>query len=175
MPTISIIDTDVYTALRTYLLSLAPAGAEVVQGIQNQVSMPVGNFATMTSSQMVRLATNVTTYQPFIGAGQKEVLTAFRYLIQVDLYGPLSQPWAAQAKGLFRDSYAVDLFPSNIVPLFADDAIQLPLVNGEEQWEQRWKMQMSVQYNPLVTASQDFATSLKAEIVSVDVKYPPST
>lgn len=174
MPTISIIDTDVYTALRTYLLSLAPAGAEVIRGQDNQVAMPIGNFATMTSNQMVRLATNVTTYQPLIGTGQKEVLTAFRYLIQVDLYGPLSQPWAAQAKSLFRDSYAVDLFPSNIVPLFADDAIQLPLVNGEEQWEQRWKMQMSVQYNPLVTVSQDFATSLTATIIEVDAKWPPT-
>lgn len=174
MPTISIIDTDVYTALRTYLLSLAPAGAEVIQGQTNQVSMPIGNFATMTSNQMVRLATNVTTYQPLIGTGQKEVLTAFRYLIQVDLYGPLSQPWAAQAKSLFRDSYAVDLFPSNIVPLFADDAIQLPLVNGEEQWEQRWKMQMSVQYNPVTTVGQDFASSLSAILVEVDAKYPPT-
>ena len=174
MPTISIIDTDVFTALRTYLLSLAPTGAEVIRGQDNQVSMPVGNFATMTSNMLIRLATNVTKYDPLIGTGQKEVLTAFRYPIQVDFYGPLSQPWAAQAKSLFRDSYAVDLFPSNIVPLFADDAIQLPLVNGEEQWEQRWKMQMSVQYNPEITVAQDFATSLTATIIEVDAKWPPT-
>lgn len=174
MATISIIDTDCYTALRSYLLVLAPAGAEVVQGIQNELAMPKGDFCVMTSSQMVRLATNVTTYDPLVGTGQKEVLTAIRYPFQVDFYGPNSQPWATMAKSLFRDSFAVDMFPSNIVPLHADDAVQMPLIDSEAQFEQRWRMSMSVQYNPVTTVGQDFATSLSATIKEVDAYYPPS-
>lgn len=173
MATISIIDNDVFTALRSYLLGLAPLGAEVVRGLDNGVPMPLGDFATMTSGTMIRLATNVNTYDPLTGTGQKEVLTAVRYPISVDFYGPNSQPWAAQAKNLFRDSYAVDMFPSNIVPLYADDATQIPLIDGEQQYDQRWRMQMSVQYNPVITVGQDFATSLNAVIKEVDAYYPP--
>lgn len=172
MPTIDIIDTQVFTALRTFLLSLAPSGAEVIRGQDNLVSMPKGNFATMTSTQMVRLATNIPTYSPLTGTGQKTVETKFRYLIQTDFYGPNSQPWAVQAKSLFRDDYAIEMFPDNIVPLFSDDAIQIPLIDGEQQYEQRWKLQMSLEYQPIITMDQDFATSLVATIKEVDAYYP---
>ena len=172
--TISTIDQDCFTAVRTYLLSLAPSGAEVVQGISNQVAMPKGNFAVMTSLQMVRLATNVTTYQPNAGTGQKSVETAFRYMFQLDIYGPNSQPWAAQVSALWRDEYATDMMPSNIQPLYADDPSQMVLVDGEDQYEQRWRVQAALQYNPVSTVGQDFAASLSATLVEVDSTYPPT-
>lgn len=171
--TISTIDQDCYKAVRTYLLSLAPVGAEVVQGIQNQVAMPKGNFAVMTSLQMVRLATNVTTYTP-AGTGTKSVETAFRYMFQLDIYGPDAQSWAAQASALWRDEYATSQMPANIQPLYADDPSQMALVNAEDQYEQRWRVQAALQYNPVTTVAQDFAASLSATIKEVDAFYPPT-
>lgn len=172
--TISTIDQDCFKAVRTYLLSLAPAGAEVVQGQDNQVAMPKGNFAVMTSLQMIRLATNVTTYQPNAGTGQKSVETAFRYMFQLDIYGPDAQPWAAQASALWRDEYATDQMPANIQPLYADDPSQMVLVNAEDQYEQRWRVQAALQYNPVLTLGQDFAASLSATLKEVDAFYPPN-
>lgn len=169
MVTIDIQDQDVFTALRTFLLSFLPTGCEVVQGIDNQVPMPVGGWVSMTSAGMQRLSTNVNTYED-----QTETfLTPSRYDIQLDFYGPASQSWATMCQTLFRDEYATSQFPSNIQPLFADDPLQMPLVNAESQYEQRWKLTASLQYNPTITAAQQSATSLDIGLKPIDQTFKP--
>lgn len=168
---IDIIDQEVFGALRLFLLAVLPAGTEVVQGQDNRVAMPLGGFVTMNNAGQTRLATNVTTYAPL--AGTKSVLAAIQYNIQLDFYGPASQSWSAMAQALFRDAFAVDLMPANIQPLYADNPMQMPLIDGEAQYEQRWKLTASLQYNPIVTVSQDFASSLTLVLDEVDATFPP--
>jgi hypothetical protein len=174
MTTISLVDQDIFTAIRTFLLTIVPSGIEVVQEQDNQVAMPKGGFVGMNNTQVVRLATNVDTYNPLLGTGTKYVETAFRYMMQLDFYGPDSQSWAAMTSSLWRDEYATDLFPVNIQPLYADDPQQMVLIDGEEQYEQRWRVQSALQYNPVITLGQDFATSLSVQLVEVDATYPPN-
>lgn len=169
--TIDIIDQQVFGAVRTVLLAILPTGTEVVQGQDNRVAMPLGGFVTMNNAGQARLATNVTQYTP--AAGTKSVQVSTQYDVQLDFYGPLSQSWAMQTQALFRDEFAIDLMPANIQPLYADDPVQLPLIDGEMQYEQRWKVKASVQYNPIVTVSQDFANTLAVILAEVDATFPP--
>jgi hypothetical protein len=61
---ISITESNVLTALRTLLLSVLPAGVEIVKGQDNQVGEPQGpDFVVMTPLLRARLGTNIDTYQ----------------------------------------------------------------------------------------------------------------
>lgn len=170
---IDITDQDVFTALRTFLLSFLPVGTEVVQGIDNQVPMPISGFVVMTSSSQTRLATNETTYPATINPTTKSIFTPVQYVIQLDFYGADSASWATQTQALFRDPYATDSMPSNIQPLHADDPVQLPMINAEQQYEQRWKLSVNMQYNPIITVSQDYMNVVTVGIKEVDTTFNP--
>lgn len=61
---ISITESNVLTALRTFLLSVLPTGVEIVKGQDNQVGEPQGpDFVVMTPLLRSRLGTNIDSYQ----------------------------------------------------------------------------------------------------------------
>jgi hypothetical protein len=169
--TIDIIDQDVFTALVTFFNTFLPAGTEVVQGQDNLVAMPKGGFVVMTNSLMERLSTNIDYYQaPNQG---KTILTPTNYGVQLDFYGPVSQTWAMETQALFRDEYATEIFPPNIQPLYADNPVQIPLIDGEAQYEQRWKVLARLQYNPILSTSQQSAIALNIELAPIDQTFKP--
>ena len=169
--TIDIIDQNVFTALVTFFNSFLPIGTEVVQGQDNLVAMPKGGFVVMTNAGMNRLSTNVDTYDS--SAQSKSILTPTNYLMQLDFYGTNSQTWAMQTQALFRDEYATSIFPANIQPLYADNPIQIPLIDGEAQYEQRWKLTASLQYNPILSTSQQSMLAVDIEIDPIDQTFKP--
>jgi len=172
--TIDIVDQDVYGAIRALLLSILPSGTEVVQGQDNLVSMPLGGFVTMTSAGQTRLGTNIVSYTPgSSNPGSKTLQPPTQYAVQLDFYGPTSESWAAMTQAVFRDEVATDAMPANIQPLYADDPMQMPLIDGEEQYEQRWKLTANVQYNPQITVPQNFGDTFPIGGSSVDVVAPP--
>ena len=73
----------------------------------------------------------------------------------------------------FRDEYATEIFPSNIQPLYADDPIQIPLIDGGSQYEQRWKLVTSLQYNPILSMTQQSMLAAVIEIAPIDQTFPP--
>jgi hypothetical protein len=172
--TISISDQDIFTALRTFLISVLPSGTEVVQAQDNSVPMPLGAFVAMNNVGLSRLSTNTDTYiDPVTTTGTKNVSSDIEYTIQLDFYGASAADWAMIVQTLFRDEYGVSLFPSNVVPLYADDPIQIALIDGEQQYEQRWVVKAVMQYNPVVSTPQDFAAQLEIGLKNVDAVYPP--
>lgn len=57
---LSLTEEQIFTALRSFLLSILPSGIEVVQAQTNYVAPPSGSdYVTMTSSMTERLSTNV--------------------------------------------------------------------------------------------------------------------
>jgi hypothetical protein len=60
---LSLTEAQIFTALRSFLLSVLPAGIEVIKAQDNRVPEPAGaNFVTMTPILRERLETNVDTY-----------------------------------------------------------------------------------------------------------------
>ena len=169
--TIDIIDQDIFSSMRTFLLSFLPANTEVVQAQDNRVAMPKQGFVTMNNVGMDRISFNIDNYQA-IDQG-KTILTPFRYSLQLDFYGEYAQNWCAEAVSLFRDEYATEIFPSNIQPLYADDPMQIPLIDGEAQYEQRWKLVTSLQYNPILSLTQQSMVAVVIEIAPIDQTFPP--
>ena len=168
---IDINDQDVFTAMRTFLQSFIPSTVQVVQAQDNRVPMPKGGFITMNNTGMDRISFNIDNYESVLQG--KTILTPTRYSMQLDFYGSLSQTWAMQTVALFRDEYATAIFPSNIQPLYADDPMQIPLVDGEAQYEQRWKLLASLQYNPILSTTHQSMTAVEIELAPIDQTFKP--
>lgn len=76
--TLSLTESQTLAALRSFLLSVLPAGIECVRGQDNGVPTPKGpNFVIMTPLLRTRLATNVDTYEDcaFTGSISGNTLT----------------------------------------------------------------------------------------------------
>lgn len=68
---LNLTESNILSALRSYLLTVLPAGIEVVKGQDNLVAEPIGpDFVTMTPITRERIETNVDGYSDtaFIGS-----------------------------------------------------------------------------------------------------------
>jgi hypothetical protein len=164
--TLSLTESQTLTALRSFLISILPAGTEVVKAQDNRVPEPRGeNFVTMTPILRDRLETNVHTYSDGYPSAPstKSILEPTKVTVQLDVHGPASADNAQVISTLFRDEYAVTAFAAtgfDVTPLYADDPKQVPFVNGEQQVEERWIVEAVMQCNPSITVPQDFAASV---------------
>ena len=168
---------DVFAALGAFIQSIIGSTFPVVRGTTNRVPMPPSTpgFAVMTAIHQDRLATNVDTYvDPYPATGQiQNIQSSLQINVQVDFYGAASAAWAATFVTLFRDEYGCTALGPKCQPLYADDALMFPLVDGEEQSEERWLVTAALQYNPVVTTPEQFAAAATVVLINVDEAYPP--
>lgn len=167
--TVSIAQSDVMAALRSFILGLI--SCEVVQGLGNGVPMPVDPFIAMTPLYFDRISTNLHTYAD-ASTGTQSAEQHIAYVVQIDCYGPDSSDWAVIITTMFRDEYAIAAMGVDVTPLYTDDPKQLPIVDGEQNFEQRWCITARMQYNPVVTLPMQFFDQLDIGLIDVDVTYP---
>lgn len=160
-----------FVTVRDFVLSLLP-DIEVIQGLGNNVPMPKGEFVCLTPSAQRRLATNHTVFNG--PGGTRAVKQPTEFSIQFDCYGPNSADYATTLCAMWRDPYACDMLAPNSAPLYSTDPTQAPLVNGEENYEQRWTFTALLQFNPVISAAQQYADGLSLNLVSVDAQFPPT-
>jgi len=178
--TIDLLEDNVLQAMGDFLESVLPPGVPAVQGLDNRVAEPTEeNFVLMIPVMRDRLSTNVdTTTDNFPNApGQLTAEQSVELVIQLDFHGPQGADYAHIASTLFRDSWGVDQFAAsgyNVTPLYTDEPMQVPFLNGEQQIERRWMVQAHVQCNPIVTVTQDFADELVVGLIDIDAQYPPT-
>ncbi len=78
MTTLSLTETQVLTALRSFLLAILPSGVDVIKGQDNRVPEPIApDFVVMTPLTQPRLGTNAVSYfdDVFTGSIGDGVLT----------------------------------------------------------------------------------------------------
>ena len=180
-PTLSLTETTIFTALRSFLLAILPSGIEVVRGLDNRVPEPEGvNFVTMTPIMRERIEFNTTTYvdgaflMPPV-AGTRTDLQPTKVTIQLDVHGPASADNVQIISTLFRSDYASQYFAGlavDVWPLYTSDPRQMAFHNGEQQIEERYSIDVILQANATVTTPQDFADQLVANIYEVGAEYP---
>lgn len=170
MYTSSITVDQVIDALADFLAPFVP-GAQVVRAQVNRVAMPSNPGVVLTEMLQVDLSVPATEYQPDAGTATIEGPT--RIDIQIDFYGEQAGEFCKTVKTAFRSHWGFSHFPANIKPLYTSDGIQTPLTTGEQQYESRWTLTASLQYNPIVTVPQDFADVLTPnKVLPADVVAP---
>lgn len=157
MYSVSITVDNVIDALADFL-QLFVGSAEIVRTQANRVPMPKGPCVVLTELLQVDLETPWITDDPL--ANQAAATGPKRIDIQIDFCGPSAGDWCAAVKGVYRTHYATSMFSDGVKPLYCSDGLQSPLVTGEQQWESRWTLTASLQYNPSVTVPQEYADAL---------------
>lgn len=112
-----------------------------------------------------------------MAAGVQDLTAQTEVEVQIDVHGPNSADNAQRISTLLRDDYGVQLLASSgydVVPLHADEPKQIPFVNGENQYEDRYVIEAKLQINPTVTVPQQFAETVTVGTIDVDAVYPPT-
>jgi hypothetical protein len=175
--TIDITLGQLYTVIGNFIQSIVgidPATGltvQVVTGQANRVSMPNNPFVLMQASESARLGTNEDSWNTTLQTQATKQKT--RMKVQLDCYGPNSHTWATMLSTLFRDYYGCDFMKPTCQPLYVEPPFQGALVDGEEQYEERWTVLAYVQYNPVTTFAQQSATGLAVSVINVDARYKP--
>lgn len=179
--TVSQTQSQILTVLKAYLQALTGfANANVVQGQPNRVAQPKAtDYIVFTPFGRLRLATNEVSYSSSTASllDQKTQTQSTQLTVQVDIYGPQSADWAQVLSTEFRSFDAVDYFQAagfDEAPLYTSEPRQLPFHDEAGQVQNRWSVDVVLQVNIGVTSPQDFADSLQAGIISVDVEWPPT-
>jgi hypothetical protein len=158
----SITVDQVIDALAAFLTPFVGT-SEIIRAQVNRVPMPKTACVVLTELLQVDLTMPDTSYDPTndaaLIAGEK------RIDVQIDFYGEQASEYCAVIKQTFRSAWGFDHFPVNCRPLYTSDGIQAPMITGEQQWQARWTLTVSLQYNPIVTVPQDFAGALAPNTV----------
>lgn len=162
---------SVMVKVRDFLLTLVPTGTPVIRGPVNRAAQPAVDHIIFTPIMRNRLRTNLHEDDPdydvvIIEEGAKVT-------VQFDFYGETAAEWSAAAETLWRDEYACDILSPEAVPLYTDTANMVPLVTGEDQFLERFVLTATLQWNIRVTAAQQSAIVLTAELINVDERFPP--
>lgn len=163
-----------FVALQAFAMDVLALDIDhVVQGLNNGVPMPLDGFVAMTQIAQSRLATNVDAYaDPSPTTGTKNSQQSTQITVQLDCYGPVSGDWSSILSTLLRDEYACNAMAPSVQPLHADDPRMMPLIDGEQQYEQRWTVTAVLQVNPVVSTPMQFFDQATVGLIEVDATYP---
>jgi hypothetical protein len=172
---------QVYAALIPFIMTVTGLSAsQVVQGLPNRAAMPLPGFISVQALFRHRLRTNVHSY-PTIGEPTTVAIEeGVELTVQIDCYGPQTtaevegaEDWATILSTTLRDEYGCTALAPILQPLYADDARMIPLVAGEQQYEERWSVDAHFQYDPQTTVPQQYADALALGLIDVPVPGPP--
>lgn len=164
-PSISI--DSVIDALVTFLTPFVPGG-EIVRAQVNRVAMPPSPCVVLTELLEVDLSVPYEIYLP--NDVVADIHGPSRIDVQIDFYGASAGEYCQAVRSAFRTSWAYSKFTENIRPLYTSDGVQVPLITGEQQYESRWTLTASLQYNPITTVPQQYADEAKPALISaVDI------
>jgi len=159
---VSVTVDQVFDALGAFITPFVTP-AQVIRAQVNRVAMPSGSFVELTEIASCDLEYPRSYYDSV--NFQHDIIGPKRIMIQADFYGEQSGDWCAAVKTVWRTPYAVSQFPAGMSPLYCDDGHESPLITGEEQYDRRWVLTCSLQYNPIVPVPLQSANALSINIL----------
>lgn len=165
MPNLNITYAEIYKEIRTFLIGLFPGSEmQVVQAAQFENDNPLpANAVVMQILFDNPLDQPSTTYLPPLEAA---VQTSVEVRMQIDFYGVMAGDRGRVVANLWRNGYACDRFTS-CQPLYVQSHQRHPYINESKQYEDRWIIDLGLQYNPQVNFAQDYTDSVDLSIKPV--------
>ena len=138
-------ETGIYEAMKGFLETYIGCPEEsIIRGWQNRYPLPEPPFIVISiidsygySTDYHKLVSNETILVTGRGTHVR---------IQLDCYGGYSYQWAEAIAVFFRDYDACEYLRSNfgISPLYAESPQNNPVVTGENQYNPRWMVEVTV-------------------------------
>lgn len=168
---LSLTTDDVFIGLQAWIADVTGVPlAKVIRELSNKVPEPLGEFILMRGLKKKNQGWNYSTYDV---ASTETIVQPTEFKVQVDCYGERAGDLATILATMFETDNAVAFMaPFNICPLWGEDAVEMPIVNGEEQYENRFVLRLHLQYNPTLAAPMQFMIEAKATIINAELQYP---
>ncbi len=147
-------------AIAAFVQPFVGVNTPIIRAYDNLTASPVAPYVELTEILQVDLETPSSTYSDT----QVTIAAPKRIDVQIDLVGTDAGSQAAALTVVMRTPYAAEQFPPGISPLYCSDARPNSMITGEQQYDYRWTLTMSCQYNPVVALPQQSATSLSVSI-----------
>jgi hypothetical protein len=162
--------TVTHVILGSVLIGQALYGAGITVGcsVVKQLGGTGGGVGTYSTTTTTDVGSET------IYCGTNTLMQPTEFTAQIDIHGPSSADNAQRVTTLWRDEYAILGFQeigAGIVPLYTSDPRQLAFTNAEQQYEDRWSVDLCMQINPVVTVTQQFADQLVATLYSVETVF----
>lgn len=159
MARINIVHDDIYKEIRAYLVEMFDTKS-VVKSIQNGSPLPE-NAVVMNIINEENFDVPYTRYQ-------KESESADAYqsvglLMQIDFYGDEAGKRARILSNLWRNHYSTDRL-KQCQPLYSKEPLHAPFVNEKSKYEDRYIVELKLQYNPVVTHKQHFVDGVAVQL-----------
>lgn len=153
MAQLSLDHQELYREIRLFLLGLFPdATLQIVQSIQNNQPLPE-NAIVMQVLFDSNMDESVTTYNP---PNEAMVQNSVEVRVQLDFYGAMAESRSRIVANLWKNYYGTDNMEI-CKPLYVQSRQRHPYINDSNQYEDRFILDLGLQYNPTVTHAQDFA------------------
>ena len=169
---ISITDDDVFTIVGAWLADCLGGLIPIVRGQDNTVPEPQeDDWVEVTPGLRTRLGTTSWQYNdaavaqlsPPYTVGSKTYTQPTQIDVQVDIHGPASSENTQIVLALFFTDDACTFFYNlnpDIAPLYSSEPRQIVFVNENDQFEDRWTLDLSIQANIDIVRPQQFAASV---------------
>lgn len=170
---------DITTAIRAFLLLVIPVGTPVVLGQSNRVPPPKAPlYIIITPTTRPRLSTVVMSWDTEDpNPDAMSMLAPAQMMVQCDVFGADAFNVATLIEATWRSPWGcaamAELNPL-IAPLYTDEPRQLAFIDGNQQYEDRWSVDLNLQVNQSISVPQQFADTLEVGLIEVDSSYPPS-
>lgn len=165
MATLDIDNQEIIRELRLFILATLPSvePSQVIQDTQNYASLPYGAIVIHMLMDS-NLDKTVTTYDP--ANNQAAAQTSVELRVQMDFYGPKAESRSAIIAGLWHSYYTTDRLEL-CKPLYVQSRQRHPYINDSNQYENRYILDLALQYNPQIVYEQDFTDSADITIIPV--------
>lgn len=158
---------EIITELRQFILATLPDAtpAQVIRDTQNYAALPY-NAITIAMLFDSELDYSSTYYDA--DAELAAVHNSVEARVQFSFYGKEAPKRSRIIAQLWRNSYAYDRL-TKCKPLYVQSRQRQPYINDSNQYEDRYILDLALQYNPVVThAETDFADSAEITINPVN-------
>ena len=162
MATLNVTHQEIYKDVRAFMLGLFPgAELQIIQAAQNNNALP-HNAVVMQILFQRNFDVAVETPLPPIEAA---IQNSVEVRMQVDFYGVQAEARSRTVSNLWRSSFGCDGLKV-CQPLYLQSLNRSVYVNDSNQYEDRWIMDVALQYNPQVTVAQDFTDT--APVITIN-------
>ena len=149
----SVTHKDIYKEVQAYLLGLFSCPPQtVIQGYQNNSPLP-DEAVVMTILFENELDMAVSHYNP--AADKTAVQQSVEVTMQVDCYGPQAAARARKLSTLWKNHYTTAAL-TRCQPLYSNSPKRMPIINEKSAYEDRWLVELALQYNPYFEHDQTF-------------------
>ena len=160
MATLSVDHQELYKEIRLFLLGLFPdAAMQIIQSTQNNQPLPE-NAIVMQFLFDSNMDEAVTTYSP---PTEAHVQNSVQARMQLSFYGKQAEARSRIVANLWKNYYSSDNM-TICKPLYVQSRHRLPYINDSNNYEDRFILDLALQYNPYVTHAQDFTQEARVTI-----------